>query len=114
MRRLEIEEITNEQGVVTEIRISKQTHRGCNFGNRDGGNFFNYKGFALASSMVPQVSSKMLYVRGTHGAGDNIVLTVPSQEWLERMRAAVEAYNREFSDCNTCKKRHCNACEHKR
>lgn len=115
MKRLVIEEIPNAFGDIDRIRIVEQTHRNSHFTDSiPKGSIFKYKDFTLCSSVCPQISPNMLYVRGCDDTADYIILGVPSQEWLERMRATVDAYNTTFCNCKECEDRHCNGCKYKK
>ena len=124
MKKLIIKEIPDKQGIVTKIKVSEQSHRNKEFGNEIHQDFeqvlcFKHNGFALISDgcisaceypLETFESADGLFVRGNTKQHDDEIISVPSQEWLERMRAAVDAYNKHFANCDGCIERNCNTC----
>jgi hypothetical protein len=98
MKHLRLEVLTTVWGRL--LRIVKQTHRGSSFGNDQEGNAFLHDGFRLTSLCRPAIQCGGLgfFARGSDTGDDYIILAVPSEEWLEKCRAAVRAYNQHFGD----------------
>ena len=120
-----IEEIKGKDENVTHIRVVEQSHITSEFGP-SGKRYFKYGDFVLRSENSPEVMhhnesrareygcSDGLYVGGTNSLPHHSrLLVVPSQKWLEKMRAAVKAYNISHGGCEGCFERKCNSCSFK-
>jgi len=95
MKHLKLEVLTTAWGKF--LRVASQTHRLHGFGE-GGSSSFIHSGFYLASGNYPDIihSEPALYVCGNDSTQDKNILIVPSEEWLEKCRAAVRAYNQHF------------------
>jgi hypothetical protein len=115
MKRLVIQEIKNKRGQTYRLKIEEQTNYGNDFAKSSS--FFKYKGFILESSHYygnPSwlINNKLILMPRwtTNQTKRTITNFYFDEEWLEKMRSAVKAYNRRFCNCNGCVERHCNCC----
>jgi len=101
MKRLVLE-VRNVPGWGKLLKVKEQTHRESEFGH-NGSTFFNCDGFTLHSVCYPDTTPDSLCVRGSANSNDRIIIQVPSDEWLDRCRAAVKTYNKFFAEEKECK-----------
>lgn len=90
MRKLVIEVLTTEWCKL--LRVKEQTHRGMKF-VKNGRVFIASNGFKLHSSTHLEERFDELYLRGRYKDKDNLIVPVPSEKWLEKLRIAVKEYN---------------------
>lgn len=124
---LVVEEIReNPGGDITHIKIIEQSHITSGFGPA-GKRYFKHGDFVLRSENSPERMphndrrareygcSDGLYVRGCNSGSSHHTgsMRVPSKEWLKKMRAAVNAYNKSNGGCEGCFERKCNSCKFK-
>ena len=82
------------------MHIKEQTERGEQFGEGRSESFTASNGFGLCSQVQPETSRyNKLYVRGSDNTRDDVMMVVPSEEWLRMLRVAVREYNIRFTDC---------------
>lgn len=103
MKRLVLEVKTELTTGVKWVRILSQTHIGNAFAERtrylSGDTFMSQDGFRLVSMRIPEVATNKphgfegLYVFGSDRESNHIAMTVPSEDWLIELRAAVREYN---------------------
>ena len=100
MKHIKIEVKDLGEGWGKVLRIVEQTHRGHNFKGSTKGvynnNSYCFEGFALISITGIAVDNHALYVRGKNKNSDDVIVLVPSEEWLQRLRSTVKKYNKEF------------------
>lgn len=91
MKKLVLEVLTTPWGKL--LRVKEQEERDW---------VFTYDEFDLKSAMHPGIdfSPDARWVWGDIGARDNVILVVPSEEWLSGCRAAVAEYNRHFASAS--------------
>jgi len=77
------------------LRVRGQTGRGEDFAPQGK---FIFNDFRLVSELHPSSEKDTLYVWGSRPITDNKVVVVLSEDWLERARAAVRAYNLFYMD----------------
>ena len=94
--KIEVKDLGKEWGKV--LRIVEQTHRGYNFGDCNVTSFL-HNDFGLYSVAIPSsIDPDILYVRGDNKTKDNLMICVPSEKWLQKVRETVRAYNKYFKD----------------
>ena len=98
MKKLALEVIRTKWGKM--LRVKEQTHKGNEFGKEDNNTYTASNGFLLSSYRYLLATEKDngLCVRGDEEELDNAIATVPSEEWLKKLRVAVREYNETFSD----------------
>jgi len=106
MKKIEIEVVSNETFPMVMLRITKQTHRGKEFGDNGKDEFISSQNFKLRSENCPEYYGEgccSLCVRGLKHSYDNDVILFP-REKLPLLNEAIEEYNKHFAQETVCEK----------